>query len=492
MKANELKESLLSKYPNRENTVKQNFNEFKINKNDNLNTFNTSKLLVSNNSSILNQNKTLSNNQDYNLDDLVIIGVSGSKGKSSVCKMIHEYLKSVGKKSILYSSVEIDSFASIKANNVACERAIKSEETLLDILLEAEVYKSEYLVLEINDVIINKGLIKDIPFDIRVLTNIHKKNSKELFSDDEYFKLKKSFIKDINENDNCKCIIGMCDQYKLEDYNDLIRSCKKEVITYGTKFLCDVWNVSDSNLDYMIYGDHTSKMNSLKGINFKLRMKDNIYDIKSNSIFSFSSLNILSVVSVLDTLNLFDVNKFNDLLNTINIDGRDELIYSNGRYFLIGISLMPHLELLNRMKENKEFNKLKVITASMGLGFKTWDKEFNSDLRISKLEGIRRQAMLYTKKYADLVYLTSNDPAQSSKEEIIKELKSYFDDLNKVKVNIERIDAIKQAINESEVGDLIYISGRGNRNVFCNTSDEMLIFTDKEILINELKNKGWM
>lgn len=464
--------------------------EFKTEKVDNYNGNNSSKLLVSSNS--VNLDKININTSNYNIDDLVIIGVSGSKGKSSVCKMIHEYLKSIGKKSVLYSSVEIDSFASIKTKHTSVEKVVQSENTLLDIIEECIAYESEYLVLEVNDRAIHDGLIKDIPFDIRVLTNVHKKNSTEFFKEDEYFALKKSFIRDFTNDNNCKCILGMCDQYKVEDFNDLVRSANGELKTYGTKFLCEAFNVSNNNLDYMAYGDETSKVNSLNGINFKIRIKDEVHTITSKSIFSFSVLNILSAVSVLDTLNLFDVNKFNSLISKINIDGRDELIYANGRYFLIGVSLMPHLELLNLMKENKEFKKLKLIMGSQGSSFITWDEYFSSDLRKSRLSSIRKQAASYASKYCDFIYLTSNDPGGANKMEILNELRSYVKDKEQVKIVVDRKSAIREAIKNSNVNDLIYISGRGNRNVFCNSYDEMQLFTDKEVLLKELKDLGWL
>ena len=42
-----------------------------------------------------------------------IIGITGSRGKSTTAYIVHEYLKFLGYKSILYSSLGIDSPASI-------------------------------------------------------------------------------------------------------------------------------------------------------------------------------------------------------------------------------------------------------------------------------------------------------------------------------------------------------------------------------------------
>ena len=60
--------------------------------------------------------------------DLKIIGVTGSRGKTTVAYIIHEYLKSCGYKSMLYSSLGIDSPSSMYKKYEACDIAINSEE----------------------------------------------------------------------------------------------------------------------------------------------------------------------------------------------------------------------------------------------------------------------------------------------------------------------------------------------------------------------------
>ena len=48
------------------------------------------------------------------------------------------------KKSVLYSSLGVDSEASIMKKNEACEIPINSQETLLSILEEAKMYETDY------------------------------------------------------------------------------------------------------------------------------------------------------------------------------------------------------------------------------------------------------------------------------------------------------------------------------------------------------------
>ena len=82
--------------------------------------------------------------------ELKIIGITGSRGKSTVAYIVHEYLKQIGKRSVLYSSLGVDSPASIIKKEEAIELAVTSTESLLSILEEAENYDADYLILEIN------------------------------------------------------------------------------------------------------------------------------------------------------------------------------------------------------------------------------------------------------------------------------------------------------------------------------------------------------
>ena len=97
------------------------------------------------------------NNKINENDDLKIIGITGSTGKSTVCYIVHEYLKKLGYRSCLYSSCKVDSPATFISPNSGVELSFKSEDDLLDIIEACEAYKADYLVLEVNESNINKG-----------------------------------------------------------------------------------------------------------------------------------------------------------------------------------------------------------------------------------------------------------------------------------------------------------------------------------------------
>ena len=75
--------------------------------------------------------------------------------------------------------------------------------------------------------------------------------------------------------------------------------------------------------------------------------------------------------------------------------------------------------------------------------------------------------------------------------EICLNLQRHIGSVIPSNIIVNRKEAIKRAILESEPGDVIYIAGRGNRQLFCLTKDEMEVFTDKEIVIKTIKELGW-
>ena len=83
---------------------------------------------------------------------------------------------------------------------------------------------------------------------------------------------------------------------------------------------------------------------------------------------------------------------------------------------------------------------------------------------------------------ADKVYLTENDNAAQTVLDICQELSNYIDNRIETEIIESRYFAIKKAITDSEEGDVIFISGRGNRSKLCNTQNDMKFVKDMDIV----------
>lgn len=102
-----------------------------------------------------------------------------------------------------------------------------------------------------------------------------------------------------------------------------------------------------------------------------------------------------------------------------------------------------------------------------------------------------RYAMDLLKSYADFVYLTESDNASELALDICKELQNNLEGIVPSVIIVDREEAIKRAIEESNVGDVILISGRGNRRVSCNSASTIKLVKDSDVVkqvIEEVSN----
>ena len=404
--------------------------------------------------------------------DFTFIGVTGSRGKSTVCFMIHEFLKEKGYKSILYSSIGIDSPKSLISKDEAVENPIYNEEMIYNALKESIEYETDYLIMEVNERAISKGYTKNIPFDIRVLTNIIPKQN-DLFYPD-YVLLKQSFITEASIN--TKFIIELIDKDSISVFRTLDRS---KVTTITSEYLASRRGVEKEEIDYLMKTNNEI-YDSINGLSFTIEEREDNIDINTNLIMPYNGLNITLSYAILKNLIDFKNDEFSSFIKDINIPGRNEVINYKNRKIIISLNLMPQLENLKRYQERKEINKIIVVTGSTGLGYKSWQEEFPKELYLKDRKESIKFSYDYVKKNSDFLYITKTDIGASNKEELFNYQEEIVKGYVEYSIIEDRKDAIKSAIKSSNEGDVIFISGRGNRRIMCDSYDHITLFKDKE------------
>ena len=417
-----------------------------------------------------------------------IIGITGSFGKSSLCYILSSYLKCIGKRVVSYSSIEIDSPKSYKTKHQSQEIVIKDKVVLDSAIKEAKEYNADFLILEINEEIIGKGIIDDVPFTYRILTNIKRMDIKDDFN--KYKEEVFYFLLHKNKEVEDKIILYLDSDMALSDFIKVKEESKKEVITLGTRYICNVKGYDEANINYLMHETANSIFSSINGLSFSISSNHNTTSINSNLILPYNAINILEAYGIIDDVKLLDVKAFQEVINNINIPGRSEIIKINDRYIMISPTLSPELEELYKLQQNQEINDIILVTASIGQGFSTWEEKYNSKEQKEHLTRTRKFSMEYASRYANYIYLTSSDPASTDPYEIDNEMKSYIKDEIEAIIEVDRYSAIKKAIRNSKYNDFILISGRGNRNIYC-IGDKMLKFTDLELVQQALKEIGW-
>lgn len=413
------------------------------------------------------------NNAELNKEP-IIIGVTGSRGKSSVCYMLHNYLKNIGYKSVLYSSIEIDSDLSYVKKHCAVDNPLKTKKNLLSAVDQCIKSNADFLILEVNERAIDLGLIDDVEFDIKVLTNIIEKQNEVFYPN--YVDIKKKFLKNSSKGE--KQILVVKDNHCC----DLIKELERENLRLITSpFLKQRFNFETNNLDYII-GSVQGQFDSLSGVNFSIQQNNILETVKSKLLFPYSIFNIACVFSILKELNLYKPLEFQNLINSIIIPGRDEVVKFKNRYIIISVNLVPQLEYLRKYIYN---NKLLVVTGVTGLGFSGWMNEFSNELLQKDKNLSMSFAYNYIKNYADEVYITISDIGSSNKDELLNEQYKLVNNEIACYIVDNRKAAIKTAILNSKPNDVIFISGRGNREILCDSINHISLLKDIDIL-NEI------
>lgn len=426
------------------------------------------------------ENKLHKLKKSKNSKILKVIAITGSCGKSTTAVILHENLKALGYKSVLYSSAMVDSPASFLKKNEAYEIAVRNEEALLSIINEVEAYGADYLILEINESTIEKGFLDDVDFDVRVLTNLNPKHNLERYSEEKYVSLKESFFENIN--DECKCVIGLQD-YNKQLFEELLSLNNCEKFTFTSNYIANVKGVNPIDITCLL----TELDCNLEGLKIKVVSNNEKYDFYTKVIGRHNALNFVCVMTILKALNIFDFEKFKKCVADVKIPGRSEVYNFLGRYVIIEPHMAKMLETLKEFKDNGLVNKIKVVVGSMGYGYKNWDERLKTqEFRESRLK-VRKYAMNLVKDYADFVYLTESDNASELALNICTELQNNLEGKVPSVIIENREEAIKQAIMESEVGDVVLISGRGNRCVSCNSTSTIKLVKDSEVVEKALE-----
>ena len=431
--------------------------------------------------------KEFKKKEDKNINELKIIGVTGSTGKSSTCVMLHEYLKSLGYKSVLYSSAMVDSPVTYIDKTIGIEIALRSEQDLFNIIEEVEAYEADYLILEVNESVLEKHILDDIDFDVKVLTNLNPFHSEENYSEEEYVNLKKTFFKNLNKD--TKCVIGFqCYNEKL--LNELLKlTSHNDKYLFSTNHILKKYQVNKNFFDVVLQ----ELFLTLDGLDMEVKVNSEVINFKTKLLMKYNAFNILATITTLQALNLFNADKFKEVIYDIKVGGRSEVINMNNRLILIDTQLDKPLECLKELKEKGLINQIKVVVGSVGYGYKHWDEKFKSEEYINSREKYRKYAMGLLKD-VDYVYLTECDSGAEDVQQICLNLKSYLGETVNSEIILDRVEAIKEAITCSNEKDAIFIAGRGNKRTLCDGEESMKFFKDSEIVeevLEELTEKGW-
>ena len=380
--------------------------------------------------------------------DLILIGVTGTNGKTSVSTLLFDVFQKMGYLSALISTVEYRVGNEVFPSTHTTPDIV----TLNKILAKAVEQGCQYAFMEVSSHGIHQGRIDGLNFRIAGFTNIthdHLDYHKTFL---EYLNTKKQFFDELPQT--AVAITNVDDKNGLV----MLQNTKAKKKTYALKTLADYHGK-------LLEADFNGMLLNFNGKEFwtTLTGKFNVY-------------NLLLVFAIARDLG-FEENEILTVISQLKrVNGRFETLKSEGGIvFVVDYAHTPDaleniLDSINDIRTKNE----RLITV-FGCGGDR-DKEKRPEM-----------GKVATRK-STLAIITSDNPRTEDPAQIIKEIEAGVESQNFSKyITIpDRKEAIKMAIKFAEPKDIVLLAGKGHET-YQEINGVRHHFDDKETIL-ELVN----
>jgi len=355
---------------------------------------------------------------------LRLVGVTGTKGKTTTTFMVKEILEKQGYKVGLIGTI---------ANYIGevclgdSSRTTPESIELQKLFARMVEEKCQVAVMEVSSQSLKLDRVYGCDFDIGVFTNFSEDHISEHEHPDmeDYFKSKCKLF------DMCKTAFINVDDLYGEKLKKII-PC--EFATYGIDNSCN------------LLAKDITITNSY--VDFKVKLTDRNERVKVDIPGRFTVYNALAAISIALKLGCSSEN-IKEALLEIKVPGRSELVPNKkGLTIMIDYAHSPE-SLENILSAVKSYTRGKVISV-FGCG---GDRDTSKRAIMGEISG----------RIADYTIITSDNPRTEKPKLIVEEIESGMKKTNgKYEVVVDRIEAIKTAINMAGKTDIIVLAGKGH------------------------------
>jgi len=395
---------------------------------------------------------------------IIVIGVTGTNGKSTVVYLITQILEEAGYKVASLSSIKFKIGKKEWLNTL--KMTMPGRLTLQKFLRQAVNAGCQYAILEVTSEGIKQYRHKFIDFNIAVFTNLSPEHIEAHGGFEKY------------------------------------RAAKGELFqaTKGVHII----NLDDENAEYFLRFSANQKYGyAIKNQESRIRnqeLNENIKIIKAERIetresyLSFIIRNSLFKIHLIGQFNIYnalaaicvglsqgiELETCKSALEKIEkIPGRMEKVISEPFQVFVDYAFTPNAlckvyETLQNPKSQIQNSKLICVLGACGGGRDKWKRPV-----LGKI----------AKSYCDEIILTNEDPYDEDPMQIINEVAEGAG--NKAKKILDRREAIREALKIAKAGDIVVITGKGCESWICVAGGKKIAWDDRKVVKEEfykLKN----
>jgi len=373
-----------------------------------------------------------------------LIGVTGTKGKTTTTFMIKEILEKHGLKVGLIGTIaNYIGDKNLGESSRTTPESIELQKLFSDMVKE----KVDVVVMEVSSQSLKLSRVDGCKFDIGVFTNF----SKDHISEKEHPNMEDYFNSKLKLFNICKVGYINADDFHVVKAKKLCTEC--DIKTYGVDNAADI-----------VARDITITNSS---VDFKVKLGTKNERIKVGIPGRFSVYNSLATLAAVSS---FGVNSeiIKEALLDVRVPGRSELV-PNKKELTIMIDYAHSPESLqNILSAVKSYTRGRVISV-FGCG---GDRDKTKRPAMGEISGT----------ISDFTIITSDNPRTEDAQGIIDEIEVGIKKTKGKYVTVlNRTDAIKYAIKMANKNDIIVLAGKGHET-YQEINGEKNPYDEREII----------
>ena len=369
---------------------------------------------------------------DYPANEMKIIGITGTKGKTTTTYMVKSILESAGYKVGLIGTIEVI----IGDEVIPAKNTTPESYTIQEYFRKMADAGCQIVVMEVSSQGLMLHRTAGTPFEIGIFTNLEPDHigPAEHSSFEDYMECKSRLFR------QCKLGFVNADEAHLEG---ILKGHTCEVESFG---ISKDAGLCAENLQLVTRPGYL-------GIAYKVCVKDKeeeSFDVEIDVPGKFSVYNSLTAIAICRHFNVAqeDIKK---ALKTAKVKGRVEMVKVSDEFTLMIDYAHNAMALESLLTTLKEYNPHRLVCL------------FGCGGNRSKLR--RFEMGEVSGKLADLTIITSDNPRFEKPEDIIADIVTGIEktDGNYVKIP-DRKEAIAYAIHNGEPGDIVVLAGKGHED----------------------------
>lgn len=383
--------------------------------------------------------------------EMTVIGITGTKGKTTTASMIKNILEEDGNSVGLIGTLGVFFGDKYYSTVNTTPESLEMQKYLREMVLDG----IKYVVMEVSSQALKVGRVDGMEFDYGIFTNLtqdHIGNNEHPNMEDYIYS--KSLLFKICK----KGIFNVDDNY----YEDMIRDATCDIYTFG----------HNKEADLVI--DNVKLLRREHFIGIEVATSGVIEDtFLVNTPGEFSAYNSVCAIMVSNYLGC-KIDSIKKALEKVAVKGRMEIVPVSDKYSVIidyahnGVSIKSVLETM------RAYNPKRIVSLFGCGGNRSRDRRYD----MGEISG----------KYSDLTIVTEDNSRFEDVNDIMNDIEIGLKKTNGKYIKIDnRTEAIKYVLDNALEGDIILLLGKGHETY--QEKNGVRTHYDEREIIKEIINK---